>query len=109
MITSKPANGRTQDISCCTAPTGVLARTFLVSSAEKFISTVEKFPRPVQVLLDCFGWGVQHENQPVKRRRAMLESNPPRNSRWQTHQDDEAGGRGGRLLRPLAQRKNKSD
>src|SRR5580765_6446157 len=31
--------------------------------------------------------------QPVKRRRALLESNPPRNSRLQTHQDD--GSRGG--------------
>src|SRR4051794_24906123 len=34
-----------------------------------------------------------HKVQPVKRRRAMQECNSPRNSRLQTHQDDE--GRGG--------------
>jgi hypothetical protein len=31
---------------------------------------------------------VIHRIQPVKRRRALLESNSPRNSRLQTHQDD---------------------
>jgi hypothetical protein len=50
----------------------------------------------------------QHGNQPVKRRRAMLESNPPRNSRWQTHQDDEVGAMQ-ETASPLAQGKNTSD
>jgi hypothetical protein len=53
MITSKPATHdhfktgqrmRTQDIDCCTAPMGIPARVFLVSSAEKVISPVEKSP-----------------------------------------------------------------
>ncbi|PYV05592.1 MAG: hypothetical protein DMG26_05005 [Acidobacteria bacterium] len=34
---------------------------------------------------------LQDERRLVKRRRAMLESNPPRNSQLETHRDDEAG------------------
>jgi hypothetical protein len=33
------------------------------------------------VVVDCFGRRVHHGFRPVKRRRALLESNPPRNSR----------------------------
>ena len=51
-----------------------------------------KFPSPHEVVVYSFGWQMVHRNQPVKRRRAMLESNPPRNSRLQTRQDD--GSRG---------------
>jgi len=38
----------------------------------------------------------------------MLESNPPRNSRWQTHQDDEVGAKR-ETVSPLTQRKHTSD
>ncbi len=44
-----------------------------------------KFPSPRQVVVDCFGRWVQYGFRPVKRRRALLESNPPRNSRPETH------------------------
>jgi hypothetical protein len=36
-------------------------------------------------VVDCVGQWVQHRFWPVKRRRALLESNPPRNSRPETH------------------------
>ena len=39
-----------------------------------------------------FGCRIQNEFQPVKRRRALVETNLPRNSWPQTHQDDEARG-----------------
>jgi len=55
MITSKPANGpRTQDMNCCTAPTGVSARTFLLSNAENLFSR-PKIPQAFSIVLDCFG------------------------------------------------------
>jgi hypothetical protein len=40
------------------------------------------------------GWGSpsQNENEPVKRRWTLVETNPPRNSWLETHQDDEARG-----------------
>ena len=49
-----------------------------------------KFPSPQRVVVYSFGWWIQNEVQPVKRRRALVETNLPRNSRPQTHQDDEA-------------------
>jgi hypothetical protein len=59
VITSKPATrdhfktgqrSRTQDMNCCTAPTGVPARTFLCPEP-KSISPVESSS---SVMLDCF-------------------------------------------------------
>jgi len=37
------------------------------------------------------GVSLQDGRRLVKRRRALLESNPPRNSQLETHRDDEAG------------------
>ena len=37
----------------------------------------------------------------MKRRRALLESNPPRNSQLETHRDDEAGGGGKAVPGPI--------
>jgi hypothetical protein len=54
-----------------------------------------KFPSPRQVVVYKIGRPVQHSNQPVKRRRAMQECNPPRNSWLQTHQDDGPQGEAG--------------
>ena len=55
-------------------------------------SSGRKFPSPCWVVVYSFGWRMVHRIQPVKRRRALLESNSPRNSRLQTHQDDETQG-----------------
>ena len=44
-----------------------------------------EFLSPREVVVDCVGQWVQHRFWPVKRRRALLESNPPRNSRPETH------------------------
>src|ERR1035441_2158503 len=38
---------------------------------------------------------LQADNRMAKRRRALLESNPPRNSRPETHRNDGRGGGGG--------------
>ena len=54
--------------------------------------TGRKFPSPRQVVVYSFGWRMVHSIQPVKRRRALLESNSPRDSRLQTHQDDGTQG-----------------
>ena len=35
---------------------------------------------------------LQNSTPPVKRRRALLASNPPRNSRWEAHRSDEQRG-----------------
>src|SRR3984957_9927454 len=51
-----------------------------------------KFPSPHRVVVYSFGCRIQNEFQPVKRRRALVETNLPRNSWPQTHQDDEARG-----------------
>src|SRR5205823_8042187 len=51
-----------------------------------------KFPSPRRVVVYRFGWRMVNKIQPVKRRRAMQECNPPRNSWLQTHQDDEPRG-----------------
>jgi len=48
-----------------------------------------KFPSPGRVVVYSFGWWNQNDFQPVKRRRALVETNLPRNSWSQTHQDDE--------------------
>jgi hypothetical protein len=37
---------------------------------------------------------LQNGLQPVKRKRALLASNPPRNSRWEAHRRNEQGGDG---------------
>ena len=55
--------------------------------------TGRKFPSPREVVVYKIGWPMQDSIQPVKRRRAMQECNPPRNSWLQTHQDD--GPQGG--------------
>ncbi len=55
-------------------------------------SSGRKFPSPRQVVVYRSSWRMVHKIQPVKRRRALLESNPPRNNRLQTHQDDGARG-----------------
>jgi hypothetical protein len=44
------------------------------------------------------GW-LQHRFRPVKRRWALVETNPPRNIRLQSHEDDEAQGQA-HALRP---------
>jgi hypothetical protein len=51
-----------------------------------------KFPSPREVVVDSSGYPVHHDKRSVKRRRALEECNPPRNSRSQTHPDDEARG-----------------
>ena len=51
-----------------------------------------KFPSPRRVVVYRFASRMVHTLHPVKRRRALLESNSPRNSRLQTHQDDETRG-----------------
>ena len=57
--------------------------------------TGRKFPSPREVVVYKIGWPMQDGIQPVKRRRAMQECNPPRNSWLQTHQDDEPQGGAG--------------
>jgi hypothetical protein len=51
-----------------------------------------KFPSPGWVVVYSFGWWNQNDFEPVKRRRALVATNLPRNSWPQTHQDDEARG-----------------
>jgi hypothetical protein len=58
-------------------------------------SAGRKFPTPEKVVVDSSGRRMQHRNRPVKRKWALVETNPPRNSWPQTHQDDEAGGEAG--------------
>jgi len=48
-------------------------------------SAGRKFPTPGEVVVDGSGRPVQHGGRPVKRRRALVETNPPRNSRLETH------------------------
>src|ERR1700738_3725807 len=86
-------------MNCCTAPTGVSARTFWCPAPKMYFAD-RKFPLPIHSCLTGSAVRVQHGEQPVKRRQAMLESNPPRNSRWQTHQDDEAGDEAGNSFPP---------
>jgi hypothetical protein len=50
-----------------------------------------KFPSHRKVVVDSFDGSTQDVDQSVKRRRALLENNPPRNSRLGTHPDDEQG------------------
>jgi hypothetical protein len=52
------------------------------------------------VVVYSFGWWIQNEVQPVKRRRALVETNLPRNSRPQTHPDDEAQSEAGNGFAP---------
>jgi len=63
-----------------------------------------KFPSPCRVVVYSFGWWIQNEVQPVKRRWALVETNLPGNSRPQTHRDDEARGEAGNGLAPGAER-----
>ena len=53
------------------------------------ISPTENSPAPAEWWLTVPSNLVHHGNCPVKRKRAMQECNSPRNSRSQTHQDDE--------------------
>jgi hypothetical protein len=55
-------------------------------------SAGRKFPSPRQVVVYSFSRWVQHGNRLVKRRWALVETNPPRNSRLQTHRDDGTRG-----------------
>ena len=55
-------------------------------------SAVRKFPSPGEVVVYSFDRRMEYKIRPVKRRRAMQECNPPRNSWLQTHQDDEPRG-----------------
>jgi hypothetical protein len=68
-------------------------------------STGRKFPYPRQVVVDGFSRLVEHRNRLVKRRWALVETNPPRNSWPQTHRDDErARGEAGSGLVPRTER-----
>jgi hypothetical protein len=53
-----------------------------------------------QVVFTVLNRWVQYGKRLAKRRRAMLESNPPRNNRPQTHQDDETRGETRKRPRP---------
>jgi hypothetical protein len=59
-----------------------------------------KFPSPGRVVVYSFGCWIQNEFQPVKQRRALVETNLPRNSWPQTHQDDETRGEAEEVLAP---------
>src|ERR1035437_7349997 len=50
--------------------------------------------------LTNFSPGLQNGRQPVKRRRALLASNPLRNSRSEAHRSDEQGGGDGIIALP---------
>lgn len=63
-------------------------------------STGRKIPSPQQVVVDGFIRLLEVGNRLVKRRWALVETNPPRNSWPQTHQDDEARDEAGRGIVP---------
>jgi hypothetical protein len=73
-----------------------ILRTGPLRSSELAHLYIDSLPWPfVKVQKDCskrltdFRCRPENGDWPVKRRRAMLESTPSRNSRLQTHQDDD--------------------
>jgi hypothetical protein len=88
-------------------PSGALQASGSARNQDSIASTAAQ---PCQVVVYSFSRWVQYGNRPAKRRRAMLESNPSRNSRSQTHQDDEIRGEAGNDFAPAFQSKlNTSD
>jgi len=63
-------------------------------------SARSKIPQPCQVVVYSFSRRVENGNRLVKRRWALVETNPPRNSWLQTHQDDETRGGAGKGFAP---------
>jgi hypothetical protein len=59
-------------------------------------SARSKFHSPVRWWFTVSADRVENGNRLVKRRRALVETNPPRNSWLQTHQDDETRGGAGK-------------
>ena len=59
-----------------------------------------KFPSPGEVVVYSFSRWVEDGNRLVKRRWALVETNPPRNSWLQTRQDDENRSEAGNSFAP---------
>ena len=71
-----------------------MAPFFLVSNCRALLCAFDSVI--LDLLLDLTTGSLRRHNalQPVKRRRALLASNPLRNSRLETHRDDEGAALG---------------